>query len=150
MLVIVFQNAHAYLCDPRNCKMQSKFLNSNSQGIGLKFLYPRDQLEPLINFWNFFHKNSTAQKSYWGSLTPEFSLMMGHLWIYSILTLDIPVMWVLLQKASTILTDFRPVTWPVESCDLGKELTLELRLKFNRWILHHSTSRLFGYFKLLS
>ena len=128
MLVLISKNAHTYSPNPRNFNIRPKFLNSNSQGIRLKFLYPRNQLELLINFWNFFHKNSTAQKSYWGSLTPEFSLMMGHLWIYSILTLDIPVMWVLLQKASTILTDFRPVTWPVESCDLGKELTLELRL----------------------
>ena len=66
MLVFIFKTAHAYSCNQRNCKIRPKFLNSNSQGIRLNFLYPRNQLELLIKFWNFFHKKWTAQKSYWG------------------------------------------------------------------------------------
>ena len=44
--------------------MGAEISKSNSQGIGPKFLYLRDQREPLIHFEVFYNEKSTIQKSY--------------------------------------------------------------------------------------
>ena len=63
MVVLIFKFTHAYSYSPRNFKIRLKFPKSNSHRIWPKFLYPRNQQNPLIHFWYCCQKKLTAQKS---------------------------------------------------------------------------------------
>ena len=57
------KNAHAYLCNLRNYKFLSKFLESDSQGIWSKFLYPEIQHLSLIEKIYLDYEKSPQEKN---------------------------------------------------------------------------------------
>ena len=65
------------LRSPRsNFKISPRIPKSNSQGVGPKFLYPRNRNDSLNHFQFFRNKKIAHRKKLWRFQTPEFNLSM--------------------------------------------------------------------------